>query len=133
MKYLLLGEETKRLDLFNLILKSPPLDDSGASIAIYKKPPHSAFSHLKKRLLDDILSFIFVLDAKKNKIIAVILNGKVAAIAHRRDSAPIEGCNISETKPINKGPNPRPIRFNAKNTPPSPKWLWLYCKLATIS
>ncbi len=52
------AEESYRLKLFELIKKSKDLDDKKARDNIYKGKTLSAFSHLKKRLQNDILNII---------------------------------------------------------------------------
>lgn len=53
-------ESSLRLALLDLILKNPKLDVKEASKKIYNKPAGSAFSNLKRRLLEDILDIIIV-------------------------------------------------------------------------
>ncbi len=54
------GMEKKKLQLFDLILNNKVKNDKEACLVIYGSPPNSAFSHLKKRLKQDILNFILL-------------------------------------------------------------------------
>ena len=51
---------TKRLELFNLIREQKVKTDADAAEILYLSTPNSAFSHLKKRLLNDILNVLLV-------------------------------------------------------------------------
>jgi hypothetical protein len=55
------GDSAQRYKLLLLILRSEQtLSDEEACYALYKEKPHSAFSHLKKRLKDDALDTILM-------------------------------------------------------------------------
>ncbi|MEL7001982.1 MAG: hypothetical protein AAFN93_04510 [Bacteroidota bacterium] len=54
------GAESKKLKLFKLILKGKVDCDERAAAQLYEKKSCSAYSHLKKRLHEDILSIILM-------------------------------------------------------------------------
>lgn len=45
-----------QLKLLEIAQKQPNIDDHSASLVLYNKKPHPAFTQLKRRLLDDILT-----------------------------------------------------------------------------
>ncbi|NJM15271.1 MAG: hypothetical protein HC896_07740 [Bacteroidales bacterium] len=59
------AKQNKKLQLFNLLQHNSPLSDQKACELIYHKKPDSAFSHLKKRLQDDIISYASLYQANK--------------------------------------------------------------------
>lgn len=58
------GMEKKKLELFTLIVSGKAKNDKEASILLYKSPPNSAFSHVKRRLKKDLLNFILLQDSE---------------------------------------------------------------------
>ena len=58
------GMEKKKLELFNLIVSGKVKNDKEASISLYNSPPNSAFSHVKRRLKEDLLNFILLQDSE---------------------------------------------------------------------
>jgi len=54
------GCHGKRIQLFDLIRKNRNSSDNEAALLLYGSKPNSAFSHLKKRLKDDLLNFLFL-------------------------------------------------------------------------
>lgn len=77
----------KRLRLFEIILKYQPLDNQKACQLLYKKNCSSAFSHLKKKIHEDILNFLLLNsscssdsnDAQSEEITCrkILLQGKI--------------------------------------------------------
>ena len=57
--------ELPRLELFDLVRKKKVKTDSEAAFLIYKGKPNSAFSHLKKRLKQDIINLMMLQDNSK--------------------------------------------------------------------
>lgn len=51
------GKSNKRQELFELIVSNGNLDNVSACKKLYNSKPNSAFSHLKKRLKEDILKY----------------------------------------------------------------------------
>ena len=51
-------KQNKKLLLFNLLVEQNNISDAKASQLIYKRKPGSAYSHLKKRLKEDIFKYV---------------------------------------------------------------------------
>ena len=49
----------KRLELFKLIREKRKITDGEAALLLYQSSPHSAYSHLKKRLHNNIIDLLF--------------------------------------------------------------------------
>ena len=56
------------------------------------------------------------LEAAKNRAADPTFNNNIMDMAHRRDSIPRDGSSKSLMMPTTNGPNPKPKRFNIKNT-----------------
>jgi len=61
------GMEKKKLQLFDLIISGVQSDKEAAQL-LYSSPPNSAFSHLKKRLKNDLLNFMILSDHRSSNL-----------------------------------------------------------------
>jgi len=58
-------KEVKKQELLELLSKNEKIDDRFFAKKIYNKPPNSAYSQLKKRLIEDLLGYIILFSQSK--------------------------------------------------------------------
>ncbi len=68
LKTKLANNTSKRIKLYDFVSKSKSIDNEAAASHIYKKKPDSAFSHLKKKLREDILDLMMVLPLENTTV-----------------------------------------------------------------
>lgn len=59
------GEDKKRLALLEILLEGKVMNDKEVAAKIYGGSPNSAFSHMKRRLKEDLLNFLLIQDSSK--------------------------------------------------------------------